>query len=153
MEYTRVDTKKLTAAIARVVGALRQADEALDDLTVLLTPAARSSLLKPRDGFAAAARTLAKSGDLDDLKAAVGYESEAVLEDLANVEALDEVETLLAKIKQRVDDSSLLWLSEAYGMTLELYGVAKARAKVDARVAKAIEALVAHLASPRLKKG
>ena len=79
MEYTRVDTKKLTTAIARVVTALKQADDALDDLTVLLTPGARSSLLKPRDGFAAAARTLAKSGDLDDLKAAVGYDSEAVV--------------------------------------------------------------------------
>ena len=38
-------------------------------------------------------------------------------------------------------------------MTLELYGVARARAKSDASVAAAIEDLVTHLASPRLKKG
>lgn len=153
MEYTRVDSKKLAAAIARVVAALRKADEELDALTVLLTPAARSSLIKPRDGFAAVARAIARSRDLDDLKAAVGYDSDAVLEDVANVDTISEVEALLAKLKQRLDDSSLLWLSEALGMTLELYGVAKPRARVNAAVAKAIEPLVEHLSSPRLKKG
>lgn len=153
MNYTRVDAKKLATAVTRVVTLLRQANDALDDLTVLLTPTQRASVLKPREGFTEAARAVARNRDLDELKAAAGYDNEAVLEDLANVDELSRVETEVAKLQQRLDDSRLLWLGEALSMSLELYGLAKARARVDASVAAAIAPLVDHLASPRSKKG
>lgn len=153
MKYTRVPNRSLTAALARAITALGEAEGAVADLLVLLTSEERSSLPRPRDGFLAVARNAAHNGDLAELGRAVGYDAEAVLEDVANVEAIDRVRAPLAKLQQRLDDSRLLWLAEAYSMTLELYGVARARAKSDASVAAAIEDLVTHLASPRLKKG
>lgn len=153
MKYTRTDSKKLSAAVGRAVKALGEAEDAVSELLVLLTPEERSTLSRPRDGFLAVARKVAHNADLAEIGRAAGYDAEAVLEDLTNVDALDRVRAPLAKLQQRLDDSRLLWLAEAYSMTLELYGVARARAKSDASVAAAIEDLVTHLASPRLKKG
>ncbi len=153
MEYTRVPTSKLTSALQRATTALGEAEAAVSDLLVLLTPEARGTLPRPRDGFLSVARNVAHNGDLVELGRAVGYDPAAVLEDLANVEALDRLRAPIAKLQQRLDDSRLLWLAEAYGMTLELYGVARARAKADAGVATAITDLVNHLSTPRLKKG
>jgi hypothetical protein len=47
------------------------------------------------------------------------------------------------------DDSRLLWLAEAAVATLELYGVAKVRAKKDGHLAQTIAPLTEVLASPR----
>jgi hypothetical protein len=152
VDYTRVDSKKLAAAVAKVLAALKQADESLDELTVILTPQERTDIPKPKDGFETVARAVANNADLSELKLTVGYESDAVLEDLANVELVDALTPPLAKLGQRVTDSRLVWLGEALGMNLELYGVAKARAKHDATIAHAIEPLVTHLSTPRLGK-
>ena len=152
MDYTRVDTKKLSAAITKAIELVKKADEAVGDVLELLTPTERAALPKPHEGFAAAARLVADSTDLDGLKDVAGYDGEAVHEDLANVEAVDKLSPALAKLTQRVADSRLLWLAEAYSMNAELYRLAKARAKSDAVVAKAIEPLAAHFAVVRLKK-
>ena len=152
MHYTRVESKKLAAAIARASAALSEADGAVSDMLALLTAAERTELLKPRDGFIAAAREAAHAPELRPLADVTDYDPEAVLEDLANVEALDRLRAPLARLQQRLDDSRLLWLAEAYAMTLELYGVARSRAKKDASIAQAIEGLVTFFAAPRLKK-
>lgn len=152
MIYTRVESKKLVAAIARASAALSEADDAVSDLLVLLTPAERSELPKPKDGFIAAAREAAHAAELRPIADITDYDADAVLEDLSNVEALDRLRAPVARLQQRLDDSRLLWLGEAYAMTLELYGVARSRAKKDAAVANAIEGLVAFFATPRLKK-
>ena len=152
MEYTRVDSKKLAAAIAKAVALLQQADEAVGELLVLLTPQGRASLPKPKDGFEKAARTVAKNHDLDALKGAAEYDSESVLEDLANIDTIDALGTALDKLQQRLSDSRLLWLGEAYAMSLSLYAIAKQRAKNDPVIAKAIEPLAEFFATPRLKK-
>ncbi len=153
MQYTRVSTSALTTALTRAITAIGEAEGAVSDLLVLLTPEERATLPRPREGFVQVARNVAHNGDLGELGRAVGYDAPSVLEDLSNAEALDRLRAPLTRLQQRLDDSRLLWLAEAYGMTLELYGVARARAKSDASVAMAITDLVAHLATPRMKKG
>lgn len=152
MEYTRVDAKKLLAAVTKAVALVIQADEAVAEVLVLLTSNGRGSLPKPRDGFEAAAKKVALSPDLGDLKKISGYESDAVLEDLANVEIADRLTAPIAKLAQRVIDSNLLWVAEAYGMSMDLYKYAQVSAKTDAVIAKAIEPLAEHLSLPRFKK-
>ncbi len=152
MEYTRVDSKKLIAAVAKALSHLQQADDSVDEVLVLLTGQARSTLPKPKDGFEAAARAVAKNPDLDGLKEVAEYDSEAVLEDLANVDAIASLGTALDKLQQRLSDSRLLWLAEAFGMSLSLYGIAKSKARSDAVIAKAIEPLAAFFATPRVSK-
>jgi len=51
-----------------------------------------------------------------------------------------------------LDDSRLLWLAEAYLSSLELYGVAKVRAKKDGKLAQAILPLAEVFATPRKKR-
>lgn len=75
-----------------------------------------------------------------------------MLEDIANVSVVEELSAPLDKLVQRVADSKLLWLAEAYGMSMDLYKFERVAAKTDAVVAKAIEPLVAHLSLPRFKR-
>lgn len=78
--------------------------------------------------------------------------AEAIVEDLDNVEALAALAAPLARLQQMMDDSRLLWLAEAFVPTLELYGMAKVRAKKDGKLAQAILPLAEVLASPRKKR-
>jgi hypothetical protein len=151
MNYTRIDTKKLKAAVAAAEKKLDEVDAHLDALPQL-TDEQRAELLRPRADFPKAGRKLAaKSGEHGDLVAATEYDAEAVLEDLDNVDVIEELGPRLARLARRVDDARLLWLAEAYVPTLEFYGVARVRAKKDAVLAQTIAPLAAVMATPRAK--
>ena len=79
------------------------------------------------------------------------YDPEAVIEDLDNVRIIDDLKARLSIAQQRIDDARLLWSAEAFIPTMELYGVAKVRAKKDGKLAKAIEPLADVLSTPRKK--
>jgi hypothetical protein len=152
MNLTRVDTKKLRQAVAAAKKNLAAAEGALEPFLPILTSALRNGLAKPRAGFPKAARTLAaECADYPDLVAAVEFDAEAMAEDLDNVAALDDIGPQIERLQQMLDDARLLWLAEAFVPTLELYGVAKVRAKKDGKLAKAIAPLADVLANPRKK--
>lgn len=153
MDLTRVDTKKLRTAVALAAKKLDEAIAALDPYLDVLPDGERASIPRVRTDFPAAARSLAKASDQhEDVVAATEYDAEAVLEDLDNAEALAALAAPLARLQQMIDDSRLRWLAEAFVPSLELYGVAKVRAKKDGKLAQAIAPLAEVLATPRRKR-
>jgi hypothetical protein len=152
MELTRRNHKTLKQAVDKATAKLDEVNAVLEPLLPLLTDAQRASVPRVRADFPDAARSLAHaSADHGDIVAATEYEAEAVLEDLDNVRVLDELAARLAIAQQRIDDARLLWNAEAFVPTMELYGVAKVRAKKDGKLAKAIEPLADVLSTPRKK--
>lgn len=151
MEYTRVDTKKLVQALDKAAGHLDQALELLAPYTVVLDEAQRATLLKPRDSFPSAAEAVlaeASAPQFKELLEFAAFDSEAVAEDLANVKALAKLEGRMSRIAQRLADSRLLWLAEAYAPLLELYALVKAKAKSDPEVSTLVAPLADAFASP-----
>ena len=153
MELTRVPTKKVKQAVATATKKLEEAREALEDVLVALSDKERESIPRVRTKFPAAARDLAKeSAGHPDLVKAVGYDADAIVEDLDNVESLEGLSRILSRIQQLIDDSTLAWSAEAYVPSLQLYGVAKVRASVDGKLAQAIAPMAEVFASPRKRK-
>lgn len=153
MNLTRVDTKKLGQAVNLAEKKINEALAALEPFLALLPDEERAGVPRVRSDFPAAARKLAAaSAEHADLVGATDYEAEAVVEDLDNVEAISALVAPVGRIAKMLDDSRLLWLAEAYVPTLELYGVAKVRAKKDGKLAQAIGPLARVLATPRKSK-
>jgi len=154
MNLSRVETKKVRLAVASAVTNLEQAISALQPYLTLLPDGERAVIPRVRDDFPEAARKLAQaSADHADIVAATDYNAEAVVEDLDNVVALQPLAAPVARLVQMINDSRLLWQAEAYVPSLELYGVAKVRAKKDGNLAQAILPLAEVFATPRKKKG
>jgi hypothetical protein len=153
MNLTRVETKKLRTAVALATKKLDEAIAALDPYLEILPDAERATIPRVRSDFPPAARSLATASDQHaDVVAATEYDAEAVIEDLDNADALAALAGPLARLQQMLDDSRLRWLAEAYVPSLELYGVAKVRAKKDGKLAQAIAPLAEVFASPRRKR-
>jgi hypothetical protein len=130
MQPTRIDTKTLAIATAEALQYIEQALAALAPYTPILTPEERRSMLRPGEGFPSAAKALCRaSREHAMLSAVVSFEPEAVQEDLDNLEILAPLLERLAELSQRVSDSRLVWLSEAYVPCLALYSAAKSIAK------------------------
>lgn len=152
MEFSRIDTKKLTRAIDNVTKLL---DEALDKLgphTVVLDETQRQTIVKPRDSFMSAAEAVmaeAKTPAFQEAEKFAGFDGAAVAEDLANIRQLARLETRLARLNQRLADTRLLWLAEAYAPMLELYAALKLKAKSDPELASILAPLVELFAVPR----
>lgn len=153
MEPTRIGTKKLAATLTKVQAKLDEAAALLDPLLVHLTEQQRGSLLRAPKAFPKAGYTLARlMVDHPNVAALTEFDSEAVVEDLDNTVLLDPIEEKAAHISQLIADSRLLWLAEAYAPSLGAYGVAKAAAKKDARLADVIKPLAEIFGSRRAPK-
>jgi hypothetical protein len=152
MNLSRLDTKKLRQAVANATKKLEEAQAALEPVLKILPDAERATVPRVRSDFPDAARALAKqSAEHADVVAATEYDAEAVLEDLDNIDAIKDLDKPLLRMQQMIDDSRLLWRAEAYVPSLELYGVAKVRAKKDGKLAQAIAPLADVFATPRKK--
>lgn len=153
MTPTRVDSKKLRSAVTLAIKKLEEAVDALEPYLAVLPDAERATVPRVRSDFPAAARKLAVESEKHaDVVAATDYDAEAVLEDLDNVDAIAALADPLARLQRMLDDSRLLWLAEAYVPSLELYGVAKVRAKKDGKLAQAIAPLAEMFATPRKRR-
>ena len=100
MVPTRLDTAKLTLASEK---ALKKIDEALDLLgpyLVILHEAERAKIPRTRDGFDEAARSLSRGIEgHPSVVAATEFDSEAVIEDLDNVKAIQPVMERIAELE------------------------------------------------------
>ena len=140
MNFTRVDTKKLLAAITKAEASLEQARAALAPFTVVLTDAERGALPRPPSAFPDAARSLARAAlSQPDLAAVVGFDTEAVTEDLDNATAIVAIAEKATALAQLVADTRLQWLAEAYSPSLALYAVAKVKAKTDGSITPVVD--------------
>lgn len=152
MNLSRLDNKKLRQAVANAMKKLEEAEAALAPYLKVLPDTERAVMPRVRSDFPDAARALAKeSAAHADVVAATDYDAEAVLEDLDNLDVIKDLDKPLRRIQQMVDDSRLLWAAESYLPSLELYGVAKVRAKKDGKLAQAIAPLAEVFATPRKK--
>ena len=150
MEYTRVDTKKLKAAIDKAVDHIQQAKAALDPYLGALTDDERASLAHPPTAFSVAGRALARAAvDHPEVAAVSGYDSDAVIEDLDNTAALAPLLERLSELTRLVGDTRLTWLSEAWVPSLALYAVAKVKARTDGAIRALVDPLAGVFAAPR----
>lgn len=154
----KVQTSRVPTAVLRpiVEGATRDLDrieQTLSALLVVLTAGDRKTIPRTRTGFPAAARVLANLLQTrPEIGAAAGYQGDAVIEDLDNVELVEPLLPRLHALIQRIEDSRLLWLAEAQEPTLAAYGVAKVRAERDGTLAPMIGPLKKVLANGPLSR-
>jgi hypothetical protein len=147
-----LDTAKLTLASEK---ATKKIDEALDLLApylVILHEAERAKIPRTRDGFDEAARALTRGIEGHaNVIAATDFDSEAVLEDLDNVKAIQPVMEKIAELNQRLADSQLVWRAEAWTPSLLAYGVAKVLSKTNAALRSVVDPIAAIFATHRTR--
>lgn len=152
MNYTRVDTKKLTADCEKAAKKLDEALAILGPYLVIMSDKDRAVTPRARDGFAPAARALTRAiAEHPNVAAASEFDDAAVLEDLANVEVLQPVWEKVGEISQRLADTKLTWLAEAWVPSLTAYGVAKALANTNASLRTVIAPLADIFATRRAR--
>jgi hypothetical protein len=153
MQYTRIDTAKLTAAVQQAIVKIDEAAALLAPFAVIISAEERASTLRPREAFPAAGRALARAvADYPGIGAASGFDGAAVNEDLDNAEALAPLVEKLTELSRRVDDSKLVWLAEAWVPSLAAYGVAKVAARANAALRTVVAPLAEIFATHRAKK-
>ena len=141
MDKTRVDSKKLQAAVAMARKHLEAAQVALNPYLADLTEAERVGLVRPSPELLRQARGFAEGlGGFPELRKLTGFESAEVVEDLDNLALLDGL-ALLDELVQRRQDSRLLWSAEVAEPCLGAYRVAKVQS--DPRLARTIEPMAA----------
>jgi hypothetical protein len=145
MELSRVDSAALRIAMQEVRTGLDKIRELLRPVLVVdLTDADRAETLRAPVRLPDAGRDLAVlARQRPHLANACGYEPEAVIEDLDNLDLLAGVGELLHELKVWVDDSKLVWSAEAYQQSLTMYNVAKALAKTDGSVRTLVDPMAA----------
>lgn len=150
MQLTRLETKKLKQAVQEALKHLVAARQILTPHLVLLTEAERRDTIRPREAIRAKGREFAREmAAHTEMATAIGYDPEAVIEDLDNVEAIGPLASELDKLTQLVDDSRLTWLAEADEPTRCAYHVAKAGAKVNPNFRPVVDALASLYATTR----
>lgn len=155
MDPTRVDTKKLTKALTTAAQNIADAQKALAPFLVLLTPEERLKTLKPGDEALEAVREAATNLTKPAFEAIVTtakVDLPAIQEDVVNRQLLGDFIRQVEALASRLDDTKLVWGAEAYGGTLQGYGILKAHGEADAEVAEAIAPLTTHLATMRKRK-
>lgn len=126
-----------------VIAALDAATGRFKPFAATLTKRDRQRVLRPPHAFPDAARAMVEmaSADAPELAAACRFDGEAVLENLDNAALLVPLIARLKALTRAVEDTRMLWLSDAYRGALPLYRVASARAVDDA----ALESVMAPL--------
>jgi hypothetical protein len=153
MDMTRVNTEKLTAAVEKATKKIEEAEALLAPFLVMLTERERATMLRTRDGFPEAGRQLARAiVKHPKIAAASGFEADAVTEDIANVEAIAQLGERTSALAQRLADSRLTWLAEAWAPSLAAYAMAKVGAKTDGELAAVVEPLATIFATHRAHK-
>ncbi len=152
MVATRLDTAKLRLATKQAETKIDEAFTILRPYLVLLHEVERAKIPRTRDGFDDATRSLTRGiKDHPNVIAATDFDSEAVLEDLDNVDALQPVLEKVTEFHQRLTDSQLVWRAEAWTPSLLAYGVAKVLAKGNATLRLVVDPIAAIFATHRTR--
>jgi hypothetical protein len=153
MELTRVETAALTRAIAEAEQKVAEALEALKPFLVALTDSERETTPRARRGFPEAGRKLAEAAARwPALAETVGYDVEAVVEDLDNAEALAPLAERVEQLARRLADTRLTWLAEAWLPSLAVYASAKVGAARDPTLRALVDPLAPVFGTRRRRK-
>jgi hypothetical protein len=154
IQTTRLPTAVLRPVVHAAVRDIERIDHDFGGVVHTLSDAERRVVPRTREGFPPAARVLANLiRTRPEIVAVTEFDSEAVIEDLDNVELVDLLIPRLEGLLQRLQDARLRWLAEAQEPTLATYSVAKTRAERDGTLAAMIEPLRVVLANPRNRNG
>jgi hypothetical protein len=150
---TRIDTAELELATAKARKKIDEAFALLAPYLVVLNEAERAAMPRARDGFEQATRSLCRAmADHPAVAAAAGFESEAVLEDLNNLDVIRPFFERVEELWQRLADSRLAWAAEAWSPALVAYGVAKAASDVNPAL-RTVTAPLAKIFATRRARG
>ena len=129
MASKRVDPIEFESAVSEAQAYLTVAFELLAPYLVVLSDDERLSVPRTRTGFLEAGRKLALAIDGHPAVAqAAEYDPIAAGECLDNVAQLNGLMIKLSELTQRIADSRLVWLADAWGPSLAVYAAAKALA-------------------------
>ena len=153
MQYTRIDTAKLADAVRQAQIKIDEAAALLAPYLVIINAEERASTPRARETFPAAGRSLARAvADYPGIASASGFDGAAMNEDLDNAEVLAPLIEKVTELSQRIDDSKLVWLAEAWVPSLAAYGVAKAAARNNAGLRAVVAPLARIFATNRAKQ-
>lgn len=153
MEYTRIETGKLTTAVEKALKKIEEARAIVEPYLVLLTDAERAGTQRAREGFPEAGRKLARAMiKHPNIAAVTSFDSDAVVEDLNNVAALNPIGEAIESFARTIADSKLTWMAEAWVPSLAVYSVAKTGAKQNAAMSELLDPLAPIFATQRAKK-
>lgn len=153
-KLTRVDTDALLTAVTRARALLEEVRTVLRPVLVTdLSEDERRAVVRAPVRLPDAARDLAAlSHQHAPLAEAVGFDAGAVLEDVANHEALAGLAATCAEIEGWIDDSDLVWLGEAYVQSLELYQAVRPLARRNGSLQALVDPLAEVFAARRSPK-
>jgi hypothetical protein len=153
MQPTRIKTDDLQVAVTTALKKIDEAMALLAPYLVLITDNERAATPRTREAFPEASGALGRAiADHPKIADAADYNGAAVQEDLDNAVVLAPLAEKLTEFTQRVADSRLVWLAEAYVPSLTAYRVAKAVAKTNAALRTVIAPLAAIFATRRGKQ-
>jgi hypothetical protein len=153
MTSKRVDPIEFEAAVSEAQAYLTVAFELLAPYLVVLTDDERLSVPRTRTGFLEAGRKLALAIDGHPAVAqAAEYNPIAAGECLDNVAQLNRLTSKLSELTQRIADSRLVWLADAWGPSLAVYAAAKALATRQGALRTIVQALAPIFATPKSSK-
>lgn len=151
---TRIDSDALRNDVREATQLVRAAIAKLKPHLIRLTPEERASLVKPRTGFTEKAPALLRSAEEHpQIAAAVDFDTEAVQEDLDNVETLSAIAEPVRAFAQDLADTLLLSRDEAYTACLELHAVARTAARRDPSLQGMVDALTPLFVRPGRRNG
>jgi hypothetical protein len=153
MASKRVDPIQFEAAVAEAQAYLTMAFELLAPFLVVLSDEERIRVPRTRAGFLEAGRKLALAIDGHPAVAqAAAYDPIAAGECLDNVAQLNGLMLKLSELTQRIADSRLVWLADAWGPSLAVYAAAKALATRQGALRTIVQALAPIFSTPKLSK-
>jgi hypothetical protein len=155
MQNKKVDALQFQAAVAEAQAYLTVAFEILAPFLVVLSDDERRYVPRARAGFPDAGRNLALAiVEHPTVAQAAAYDPIAVGECFDNVDQLNGLVMKLGELAQRIADSRLVWLADAWRPSLSVYAAAKALATRQGALRTLVQALSPVFANPKsTKKG
>lgn len=153
MASKRIDPIEFEAAVSEAQAYLAVAFGLLAPYLVVLTDDERLSVPRTRTGFLEAGRKPALAIDGHPAVAqAAEYDPIAAGECLDNVAQLNGLMIKISELTQRIADSRLAWLADAWGPSLAVYAAAKALATRQGALRTIVQILAPIFATPKSSK-
>lgn len=153
MASKRVDPIEFESVVSEAQAHLTMAFELLAPYLVVLSDDERLSVPRTRTGFLEAGRKLALAvGGHPSVAQAAEYNPIAAGECLDNVAQLNGLMIKLSEFTQRIADSRLVWLADAWGPSLAVYAAAKVLATRQGALRTIVQTLAPIFSTPKLSK-
>jgi hypothetical protein len=153
MPNKKVDPIQFQAAVAEAQAYLTVAFELLEPFLVVLSDDERRYVPRARAGFLEAGRNLALAiAEHPAVAQAAEYDPVAAEECLDNVAQLNGLIIKLGELAQRITDSRLVWLADAWRPSLAVYAAAKALATRQGALRTIVQVLAPVFDTPKPSK-